>query len=219
MLILAHRGYHAEFPENTLEAFGAAVAAGCDGIETDVRLTREGEPVLCHSALAPNGAPVAGLTRRELEAALEHPVPTLDEALERWPEILWNAEIKDATKPARIAEVLLRYQASHRLLVTSFDHALVAGLARRLDVECGLLMADRAAALQSFAGQWSAYPRVRTVVVHHRLLNTRGAGTVRAAGFRCFAYGPITPEEHAECLALGVDGLITDYPGRARMPD
>ncbi|MBI3937750.1 MAG: glycerophosphodiester phosphodiesterase, partial [Betaproteobacteria bacterium] len=42
MLILAHRGYHATVPENTLEAFAAAVELGVDGIETDVRTSRDG---------------------------------------------------------------------------------------------------------------------------------------------------------------------------------
>lgn len=44
----AHRGLSALMPENTLPAFGAALALGADEIEFDVRLTRDGKPVVCH---------------------------------------------------------------------------------------------------------------------------------------------------------------------------
>src|SRR6201999_3863999 len=47
-LIIAHRGASAVAPENTIAAFEAAIAAGADGIEFDVRLSREGVPVVIH---------------------------------------------------------------------------------------------------------------------------------------------------------------------------
>lgn len=46
--VLAHRGGQGRAPENTLEAFRQAKEDGADGIECDVRLTRDGEPVLFH---------------------------------------------------------------------------------------------------------------------------------------------------------------------------
>ena len=47
-LIIGHRGASAVAPENTLAAFREAVAVGADGIEFDVRLTRDGVPVVIH---------------------------------------------------------------------------------------------------------------------------------------------------------------------------
>lgn len=41
-LVIAHRGFSAKHPENTPEAFEAAIAAGADFIETDVRLSNDG---------------------------------------------------------------------------------------------------------------------------------------------------------------------------------
>ena len=49
-LIIAHRGESAHAPENTLESFRRAVDAGADGIEFDVRLTRDGEVVVFHDS-------------------------------------------------------------------------------------------------------------------------------------------------------------------------
>lgn len=214
MLVLAHRGYHAEFPENSMAAFAAAVALGCDGIETDVRMTRDGVPVLSHSGQAGNGLPIGSVTRRELDETLGYSLPTLDEALLHWPGIFWNAEIKAPSRLSQIVEVLRPYQASHRLVVSSFDHTLAAGIARYLAVDCALVFVNRPADMKSFLARWAGFPRLRTVVSEYKFFDIPMLEEVRAAGFRIFVYGVITPAEHAECAALGVDGLITDYPDR-----
>ena len=48
MRIIAHRGASAEAPENTLASFRRALALGVERIELDVRLTRDGVPVVIH---------------------------------------------------------------------------------------------------------------------------------------------------------------------------
>src|SRR5258705_2467767 len=49
-LILGHRGASALAPENTLAAFSRAISDGADGIEFDVRLSRDGVAVVIHDA-------------------------------------------------------------------------------------------------------------------------------------------------------------------------
>jgi len=73
MEILGHRGWPAPaHPENTLAAFGAALAAGADGVELDVRLSRDGTAVCAHDADLQRSAGMAGrvadLTCDELQA-------------------------------------------------------------------------------------------------------------------------------------------------------
>src|SRR5262245_8945252 len=69
-LIIGHRGASAAAPENTLTAFAQAVALGADGIELDVRLARDGVPVVIHDAslhhTAGRKTRVAHLTSPEL---------------------------------------------------------------------------------------------------------------------------------------------------------
>jgi glycerophosphoryl diester phosphodiesterase len=48
--LIAHRGYPARFPENTLIGYRAAIAAGAQWLETDIQLSRDGEPLLYHDA-------------------------------------------------------------------------------------------------------------------------------------------------------------------------
>ncbi|MDQ3754751.1 MAG: glycerophosphodiester phosphodiesterase, partial [Acidobacteriota bacterium] len=49
-LIIGHRGASAVAPENTLGAFARALDDGADGIEFDVRLARDGVPIVIHDA-------------------------------------------------------------------------------------------------------------------------------------------------------------------------
>ena len=46
--VTGHRGDPQHFPENTVESFAAAIELGCDWVETDLRLTRDGRVVLSH---------------------------------------------------------------------------------------------------------------------------------------------------------------------------
>ncbi|KAF1962142.1 tubulin-domain-containing protein [Byssothecium circinans] len=47
---IAHRGYKAEFPENTMGAFRGAVEVGAEALETDIHLSKDGVVVLSHDA-------------------------------------------------------------------------------------------------------------------------------------------------------------------------
>ena len=84
MLIYAHRGASADFPELTLAAYEGAVAQGADGFECDVRLTRDEIPVLWHNASmlerAANPGLIAEMTYKEVSRAYPQ-VLTLDEFL------------------------------------------------------------------------------------------------------------------------------------------
>jgi len=69
-LIIGHRGASALAPENTLAAFRLAIEAGADGLEFDVRLARDGVPIVAHDSTmqrtANVGAAVDSLTSPEL---------------------------------------------------------------------------------------------------------------------------------------------------------
>ncbi len=214
MLVIAHRGYHAAVPENTLAAFEAAVMVGASGIETDVRVSRDGLPVLIHDRVTASGQAVADLTRREIEQNVGHEVPTLDEALEHFPGILWSVEIKSMDALPATGDVLEKHQAGHRILVTSFRHDLVAICASTLKVNCGLLVAHRPRTLSSLLADFNCdgNPRVNHIVWDYNVLDDVLLKQAAVDGFRNFVYGPITKLEHDECRRLDVDGVITDYP-------
>ncbi|HET6757294.1 MAG TPA: glycerophosphodiester phosphodiesterase [Burkholderiales bacterium] len=214
MLVLAHRGFHRHVPENTMAAFAAAVELMVDGIETDIRFSRDGVALLFHDALARNGEAVADLTHRQLEHISGFAVPTIAHALARWPALFWDLEIKAPAAPERIAEVLKPYQDSHRLLLTSFDHKLILSLARLLESDCGLLFDERVPDLKSYLSRHATPPRVGTIVVDYKILSEALVDDAEALGFRTFVYGAVSRQDHARCLALDLAAVITDYPDR-----
>jgi glycerophosphoryl diester phosphodiesterase len=88
--VFAHRGLHVTERENTLAAFSAAVELGVDGVELDVRRTKDGVLVVHHD---PSVGPLA-IAQSE-RSALPDYVPTLDEALDRLEGVTVNVEIKN----------------------------------------------------------------------------------------------------------------------------
>ena len=47
--VISHRGANREAPQNTLPAFEKSIEIGVDGFETDIHLTKDGIPVVCHN--------------------------------------------------------------------------------------------------------------------------------------------------------------------------
>jgi glycerophosphoryl diester phosphodiesterase len=86
--VIAHRGEHLHHPENTLPAYQAAIDAGADFIEVDVRTTSDGTLVMMHDATVDsqtNGkGAVKDMTFAQIRALDVHgsKVPTFDEVLE-----------------------------------------------------------------------------------------------------------------------------------------
>jgi glycerophosphoryl diester phosphodiesterase len=216
MLLLAHRGYHADAPENTLAAFRAAVAAGADGVETDLRLSADGQAVLYHDRLAPDGRPVAELSRDELSRAAGYVVPTLPEALAALPDVFWNLELKTPAVLDVTAAALAQFPRLELVLVTSFVHPMAAEAARRCGVEAGLLIAHRPLADEDPRRWFPAGERVRTMVCDYNACDLALVERSAAAGLRVLIYGPATEAELAEVAAWPLAGVITDWPTRFR---
>lgn len=148
-LKIAHRGYSARYPENTLLAFEKAVAAGADMIELDVHLSQDGRLVVIHDEKidrTSNGTgAVADLSLAELKRynynnRMAEPgfvgIPTLDEVI-GWAgnRVMLNIEIKNG--PVRnegiekkLADLLQETRFTDRVIVSSFDHYALAKMKR-----------------------------------------------------------------------------------------
>jgi glycerophosphoryl diester phosphodiesterase len=133
-LRLAHRGDWRHAPENSLEAFAAALAVpACDGLEFDVRVSSDGVLVICHDETLARtyGRPerVDGLTAGELQSI---GLPTLTDvllAVGRAPFL--DVELKGDPGPT-IVEVLAasRGPGLSNALLSSFDAIALERVAR-----------------------------------------------------------------------------------------
>lgn len=131
-LIIAHRGGARESTENTIEAFQRATRIGADGIETDLRLTRDGVVVIYHDEIFGRveglpkplqTRPVAEMTYSELRASALTPVgddtgrryvPTLADVLSKVNTGLLNIEIKRGKNYDELVEKTIAVLKSHR---------------------------------------------------------------------------------------------------------
>jgi glycerophosphoryl diester phosphodiesterase len=142
--VFAHRGFADGVPGNTLAAFRAALDAGATHLESDVRATRDGIPVLFHDEhlpadvlpeVAPDDAasfsPLDGVALRTLTLAEVrrvdlgggHRIPTLAEALDAFPDAFWNLDLKAPDAVVATAKQVWRAGAADRVLLTSFSEA------------------------------------------------------------------------------------------------
>ncbi len=82
---VAHRGAPYRVRENTIDSLRTALDLGADAVEVDVRLTRDGVPVLLHDhtlkRLWEHDRPLLSLSADEVRGLTDGRVPTLAEAL------------------------------------------------------------------------------------------------------------------------------------------
>jgi glycerophosphoryl diester phosphodiesterase len=130
MLLFAHRGLaDRKTTENTLKAFARAVEAKVDGIEFDIRLSRDGEIVVIHDEnlhrVAGDARRVRDLTSHELRDVVlrgDGRIPTLNDVTAAVPSpIQLDIEIKDrdVLEPL-IAKLNTSAGLRERVIVSSF---------------------------------------------------------------------------------------------------
>ena len=97
-LVFAHRGGSALAPENTMAAFDRGMAAGADGLELDVHLSRDGVVVVHHDRLLDRTTRGTGPLRDRTAAELASlNVPALREVLARHSSARIIVELKEPT--------------------------------------------------------------------------------------------------------------------------
>lgn len=89
IFVAAHRGWKDKYPENTMEAFEKALELGVDQLETDVRMTSDGELILIHDATLDRTTNGTGNVHefsfeeiRTLDAGNGNKIPTFIEFME-----------------------------------------------------------------------------------------------------------------------------------------
>jgi len=131
--VIAHRGDRVRAPENTIEGLQRAVDIGVDAIEFDVRVTRDGVPVLMHDPTVDrttNGRGLVGsfscVELRRLDAAARFgsgdasaQIPLLEEAMDRFRRLPLIIEVKEATAIDATVAMIDRFDARGRVLLGS----------------------------------------------------------------------------------------------------
>ncbi len=233
---IAHRGASADCPENTLAAFDEALLQGCDGIELDLQLSRDGVPVVFHDKT------LALAGRRQLRVAQADyaELSRLDVGSHR------DKRFRDERIPL-LEDVLDRYGKRTRLLLEIKTREGAAGRQRHLELARAAARSVRRRGLEEnayflcfdtgvldtcakeapqvgrvlnlkppplFGGTlrdctaslWALSVDVRTLTPKF------GAGADRA-GVRLLVFTCNTARRVKRALAVGARGIMSDHPG------
>jgi glycerophosphoryl diester phosphodiesterase len=220
--VIAHRGASAHAPENTMRAFELALRQGADALELDVRLSRDGVPVVLHDATLDRTTPLRGpaalLTAVELKSAQ---VPTLAEVLSAFRRTPLLIDLKEAAAQLAVRELLLSHGAVDRCVVAGEDGAVLRGF-RGTAFATGACRSDVAALYGKAA--FRIVPsrvsyRVLSVPLRHRGLPvpTRWfISAARALGCPVHVWTVDAPAVARRLWSRGVAGIVTNTPGVIR---
>jgi len=233
-LIIAHRGYRAKYPENTLAAFEAAIHEGAAMIELDVLLTKDRKMVVIHDESLDRTTDGQGMvsdyTLAELKALdagswfdarfKGERLPTLEEVLDMVDErIPINIEIKrSAYEPhhppdaieRQIVDLVTRKDAVENVLISSFEWQVLENLAVLNKAPAIALLSQdpelgNPLETSKRLGAFSWHP-------NSLLLKKEHVREMHDAGILVLPYHVDTSEDIERMLKMDVDGLIVDDP-------
>jgi glycerophosphoryl diester phosphodiesterase len=228
--VLGHRGQRIPGPrENTAAAVRAALAAGADGVEVDVRRSADGLLFCHHDARLPDGRPLVRCTAAELLAAGVAPAAEVLAAVDAAGarivcEVKNGPADPDRQPTAADARRLLAAALAARppgavpATVSSFD-ARVVEAARAPGLTTALLVGpgepvSPAVRRAGEVGARGLHLPVRTVLADP---DPPGAvALAHRAGLEVFVWTVTRPAVLGALRAAGVDAAICDDPGAAR---
>jgi glycerophosphoryl diester phosphodiesterase len=230
-LLLGHRGVRGSQPDNSLAAFQDAFAAGLDGIECDVQLSRDGALVLMHDTelLDSQGldgqgqhTPVRTLTRHQLQQRDANIITleTLFDLAQQYPHTLLNVELKlpfDLTSwryqlwgsrqlEQRVASCVSGYGLQGRVLISSFHPWTL--------VRMRLAAPGLRVALLGYNIPWwlAGLLHVDAIHPHHSKLDAALFQRAKRIGLMVNSWTVNDDAEVKRLAALPVDGLVADNP-------
>ncbi|HSZ60698.1 MAG TPA: glycerophosphodiester phosphodiesterase [Terriglobales bacterium] len=200
-LLLGHRGARASrhIPENSLASFELCLQHGCDGFEFDVRLSRDGQAVICHDARF-GGISIATATAESLA------LPTLEDVLRQFgSRAFLDIELKVGGLERRTVSALLAHPPRKGYVVSSFLPEVLAAV-HSVDaaIPLGLLCESRSElrAWRETAAEW--------VIPHFKLVDEGLVEQVRGAGKKVMVWTVNRAARMREFAEWRMDAIISD---------
>ena len=229
--VIAHRGGGGEVIENTRESIKYALKQNVSRYETDVRALKDGTIVLQHDEQLLNPW---GDTRRVNELSYqeymslsgpagEHPI-SLKQALEDFPNLVYNVDIKESRALAGALQVVSETTAWHRVIFSSFSTNTLEKVRKRypqaqtamspLDVLKTVIASNTGfSGLVDFPAAFAQVPlKWRGITI----VNRSFISLAHSRGIRVEPWTINEEEEMRQVALMGVDAIMTDYPARLK---
>lgn len=231
--VWAHRGASAYAPENTLPAFELAAALGCDGVELDVQLSKDGVPVIIHDESIDRVSDGQGLvcnyTLHELKQFNFNrnfplygsvTIPTLEELynLLKDTDLTVNVELKNhfifyEGLEEKVLSLASEYNMQKRIVYSSFNHLSMLRIRQlREDARIAFLYRDGLVDVADYAYRNKAY------AIHPERHNIKYPGFMKACrkkGIKVHVWNVNEELDMEHMIAAGVDAVITNRPDLA----
>ena len=236
-LIIGHRGASRFAPENTMAAFKLALDSGADGVEFDVRLTRDGIPIIIHDdnlrRTGNSNARIADLSREELKRFdvgswrgpefTSEPVPTLTELFDLFADggLLYLEMKSDVAARQLLAETcceyILKSGLKKRVIVECFDLKAIE-IVKSIDssIRTAALFEPGLKTLPLTSGtklvEKALAVGANEIALNHRLTNERTVMTAIEAGLKVVVWTVDDPGWISRAREYGIQGVITNDP-------
>lgn len=230
-VVIAHRGASGEAPENTLAAFGLAQAQGAEWIETDVRLSPDGELYLFHDDELNRTSNGSGNVYQTPFTSLMHldagawfspefsgqKIPTLREALAycRDLNLGMNLEIKpgEGQESALLKALLLALEdyPDCPILLSSFS---LPFLINAREMHCPYPLAWNLEKWRPDVLETAKNLDLYSVHFSEENASRERIQSLKQAGKRVYVFTVNTLPEAQSLIERGVDGVFSDYPKR-----
>ena len=236
--VIAHRGACKVAPQNTMPAFEKGLELDVDGFETDVHLTADGVPVLCHDyeiEETSNGhGKITSMTLDELrefdfgsyfsEEFKDTKIPTLEEFLTLCEDDdveVMNIEIKpslenDMTVVHKTIEAVKAHGLFDKLLISSFSAKILIE-SKKIDRNCktAFLYSPKEKIGMKILFTAARFARglgVQALHPHFTLVTPQYVKKAHALGIQVNPWTVNKESDIRRMIKCGVDGIITDYP-------
>ncbi|MFD3501739.1 glycerophosphodiester phosphodiesterase [Streptomyces sp. NPDC058678] len=210
---VAHRGDPYRVRENTIDSLRSALQLGADAVEIDVRLTRDGVPVLLHDEtlkrLWEHDRPLLSLSSDEVRGLTDDKVPTLARALAATGDSRVMLDLPGTSEvrvARRVVDVVRECGAEERVYYCADARAMLAVRAADPAAEIALtwttLAPPRPALLDAVRPRWLNY---RFPLVDRAL-----AERVHTDGYLLSVWTPDTRRSMRRLIDIGVDSITTN---------
>jgi glycerophosphoryl diester phosphodiesterase len=225
MLIIAHRGASGEFLEGSRGAYEAAIAQKADGLECDLRLTKDNQVICYHdkntSRLSKANLTIAKTTYAQLAAAVD-PYrfdQLLKLAIDNKKDLVleFKHPVPSGGKVERVVHKLLKLNEAQirasGIKITAISFSFLATLRNKLAqndlYQVGLLINNK------------LYARLNPTsifAININLLkqNPNIGSKIKKNGGKLYIWTVNDQDDLIFCEKIGADAVITDYPTQAR---
>lgn len=217
MKIIGHRGARGLAPENTIAAIEKAIEHGVDGVEFDVRVTKDGYAILHHDEdlTDPNGNQLNISQSDLLELRTHKPdLALLDEAIKA---IDHHAQLLIEVKPgvdikpivAIIDNCLKTGWKTDEITCCSFSFKILKQLKQALP-ELKVMVTERWSGVR--ATHRARLLATKLISINHHALWWGFIESMKLGGYELYTYTLNDPVKARKWSRYGLAGVITDYP-------